>query len=172
ATIDWGDGTVTVVPAADIQQIGNTNEFQILGSHLYEHDGVYQVTVTVTDADLPPPLVTVVASAPAFIADAPLSTPGGIPVAATEGLALTNVPVFSFVDTNPFGRISDFTASIEWGDGTIGLGTITQPGGVGTPFIVTGNHTYLHNGSYTIKTVVIGSTISGTATAVVADAPL
>src|SRR5262249_32749594 len=105
-------------------------------------------------------------------ADAPLSTPVGIPVAATEGAALTNVPVFSFVDTNPFGRISDFTATIEWGDGTTGLGTITQPGGVGTPFVVTGNHTYLHDGSYTIKTVVIGSSISGTATAVVADAPL
>ena len=39
--------------------------------------------------------------------------------------------------------IADFTATIDWGDGTpLTAGTISQPGGVGTAYVVTGSHTY------------------------------
>ena len=61
-------------------------------------------------------------------------------------------PVFtgavgSFTDANPAAPVSDFRATIDWGDGTPdSVGTVSQPGGPGTAFIVTGSHTYADAG--------------------------
>ncbi len=72
----------------------------------------------------------------------------------------------------------EFTAIIDWGDGSpISIGTI-QPGvtvGGTTTFAVTGNHTYIETGTYTITVQFSdshGVTVTSTATANVADAPL
>ena len=49
------------------------------------------------------------------------------------------------VATDP---ITNYTASINWGDGTaLSPGTITQSGGT---FIVTGSHTYTTAGTYSL----------------------
>src|SRR5205807_1136125 len=49
--------------------------------------------------------------------DQPLTnTP--VTIAATEGAALNNVLVGSFTDGTPSGKAGDFTASINWGDGS------------------------------------------------------
>src|SRR4029077_6452994 len=102
------------------------------------------------------------------------------PVSATEGIAFSG-QVASFTDANPSAPLSDFTtasalASINWGDGTpTTTGTITQPGGLGTPFVVSGTHTYADEGSHTITITITdkgGSTAKPTATAIVADAAL
>ncbi len=71
--------------------------------------------------------------------------------------------------------LADFTATINWGDGTSATaGTITQPGGTGTAYAVSGSHTYAAKGSYTF-TVTVNSTQFGTAngssTATVAPTP-
>ena len=53
----------------------------------------------------------------------------------------------TFNDANPMAPISDYTATIDWGDGTPNSqGTIIQPGGVGTTFEVLGTHTYADAG--------------------------
>ena len=59
-----------------------------------------------------------------------------------------NGPVASFTDANPTSStIADFTATIDWGDGTpLTAGTISQPGGVGTAYVVSGSHTYADSG--------------------------
>lgn len=72
--------------------------------------------------------------------------------------------------------LSDFTASVDWGDGTSSAGNITQPGGAGSLYVVSATHTYLVRGSYTFTVTVnntLGSSNSafGTATATVASAP-
>jgi hypothetical protein len=53
------------------------------------------------------------------------------------------VAVGSFFDGNAFAIPADFTATIDWGDGSpLSLGTFSQPNGPGTAFVVTGSHTY------------------------------
>ena len=60
-----------------------------------------------------------------------------------------NGTVATFTDTNPQDFSSDFEATIDWGDGTPATaGTISQPGGADTPFVVTGAHTYDSPGGY------------------------
>ena len=90
--------------------------------------------------------------------------------------------VASFTDANPTAPLTDFTATIDWGDGTpMTAGTVTQPGGVGTPFFVSGSHTYAdsgvttgtgNSGTYAIQVFVQdvgGSRVTVTNTATVAD---
>ena len=81
--------------------------------------------------------------------------------------------------------LSDFTATIDWGDGTpMTAGTVSQPGGLGTAFIVSGSHTYAASGvttgtgtsgTYPIQVFVIdvgGSRLTVDNTATVADIPI
>ncbi len=120
--------------------------------------------------------------------DAPLT---GTPMTfhPVEGNSLTGV-VAAFTDANPFGKVGDYSATIDWGDGTptnpdSSTGAISQPGGPGTAFVVTGTHTYAEEGTYYSVEVSITSidvppqpspiTPSSTkaaSTAIVADAPL
>jgi N-acetylneuraminic acid mutarotase len=66
---------------------------------------------------------------------------------ATEGIPFSGV-VGSFVDADPTGMASDYTASIAWGDGTTSAGTITlNPTG---GFNIVGSHTYTEEGPFTI----------------------
>src|SRR5207302_916324 len=75
--------------------------------------------------------------------------------------------VAHFTDANPTPSISDFTATINWGDGSIpSAGTIAvSPGG---GFDVGGTHTYSVSGTYTITTTINdlgGATASATSVA-------
>ena len=67
----------------------------------------------------------------------------GGPVAAVEGTSFTQV-VATFTDTNPFSSASDFSATINWGDGGSDPGTIQQQGSGpnGVTYVVMGTHTY------------------------------
>ena len=63
----------------------------------------------------------------------------------TEGLPFTTV-VATFNDANPMAPTTDYTATIDWGDGTPNSqGTVIQPGGVGTTFEVLGSHVYVNS---------------------------
>ena len=74
-------------------------------------------------------------------------------------------PVATFHDANAAAPPSDFTATIDWGDGTTTPGTITSNGGGN--FTVSGTHTYATVGPFTVTVVVNdvgGSSARGTAT--------
>ncbi|MDR3637282.1 MAG: ice-binding family protein, partial [Isosphaeraceae bacterium] len=178
ATVNWGDGGPTT--AATVSLLGNGGNFAVTSAtpHIYAEEGIYAVTVTITDAD-PTNLNGVPTSAmtttTATVADAPLTAIASPPFPpAVEGSALT-AQVASFTDANLLASITDFTATIDWGDGTpITTGTVTG-GGDGAPFIVSGGHTYAEAGTYTIHTTVNddgGQQASMTLAAVVSDAPL
>ena len=62
-------------------------------------------------------------------------------VAALQGQALTDVTVANFTDQDAGGRASDWTATIDWGDGTVSDGAVVADGGNGQ-FRVTGSHSY------------------------------
>jgi CSLREA domain-containing protein len=53
-----------------------------------------------------------------------------------------------------------FSATITWGDGSTSAGTISQPGGTGTPFVVSGTHTYAAAGVYATSVTVLDDTTS------------
>ena len=62
-------------------------------------------------------------------------------VTAVEGQTFNGV-VATFNDDNPFPTPTDFTATIDWGDGTTSPGTIKRGNDPGNSFIVTGSHVY------------------------------
>ena len=76
--------------------------------------------------------------------DAPL-TSAASPVNAIAGVTFTG-PVATFTDANPSGKVSDFSATVTWGDGTATPGVVSARSGGG--FMVTGPHTYAKAGSY------------------------
>lgn len=82
-------------------------------------------------------------------------------------------PVATFTDSYPAAPPGNFTATIAWGDGTTSAGAITQPGGTGTTFAVSGTHTYAAHGTYTVGvsvTSVAGGNASVSDSVSVADA--
>ena len=176
-TVNWGDGSsVVTLPASAITATGLPNGvlFNVTAAHTYDEEGSYQITVTATDDGGS----TTVAHASAVIADADLTA--GTPVALTPktGVLLTGVTgiVGTFTDANPVSTVSDFTAVIDWGDGTpTTLGTIVRPMGVGTVYDVEGTHAYAKPGTYNTKVVVTdvgGSVVTIPGTATVTDPAL
>jgi hypothetical protein len=48
ATVSWGDGTTTTVPAADVVSLGN-GDFAVLSDHTYATAGTYTLSIVVGD---------------------------------------------------------------------------------------------------------------------------
>ena len=98
-----------------------------------------------------------------------------------EGIPLrtpvTLVPLATFTDANPGATVDDFTATIDWGDGTTSAGTIIAHGAApnGVVFSVAGTHLYIEEGTYPIQVSIKdvgGSETFAVTQAVIADAPL
>lgn len=177
-TINWGDGTpVQTLPGSAVTKSGSVNgvQFTVTAAHTYLEEGVYATTITILDDGGS----TTVAHGTAVIADAPL-TPSNQPNVFTVEGQLFSGPVASFTDANPFATVGEFNyVLIHWGDGSPDTaGTITQPGGMGTPFVVNGTHRYLTTGGVGAGTFPItvdvhdegGSTVTLSNTANVAVA--
>jgi hypothetical protein len=160
ATISWGDvassqGTIT----ADLN-----GGFDVTGSHTYGNpdytsvwgdpgagfgDGSssfgigeqsYRLTVSVTnlltsDTGIDHALAIVLPAPANLLASGTLiTTVSGVPSSGT-------VATFTSLDTNP--TAGNFTATIDWGDGTTSTGTITANAQGG--FTVRGTHTYTNS---------------------------
>ncbi|MCP5019810.1 MAG: DUF11 domain-containing protein, partial [Ketobacter sp.] len=139
ATIDWQDGTTG---AATVDEDGGSGT--VSGSHTYLDDADLEVEVCVTDDDggtgcgsLP---VTVVNAPPALTVADQLAHVG-------RGLDLA-------IDFTDPGILDTHTATIDWGDGLVEDGTVTDSGGAGT---VTGFHVYDGEGIYSARVCVTDS---------------
>jgi hypothetical protein len=166
ATISWGDGSTS----AGVVSGPTGGLFTVSGSHTYVDEGSFTTSVVITDIDKASNSAT--ASGTATVADAALTPGPVVTVTATEGSAFSGT-VGSFSDANPAATPADFTAVINWGDATTTAGVVT--GAAGGPFTVSGSHTYVEEGSYTISVTVTddgGSTATLHGTAAVGDAPL
>jgi hypothetical protein len=189
--VNWGDGSAPeTLTAAGITASGSPEGviFSLTDTHTYAEAGTYAYTVTVTDDGG----ATTVISGSAIIADATLTASVTQPTVSTTEASRFPVPVFappvfkgavaSFTDANPISTTADFTAVIDWGDGTpLTAGTVSQPGGVGTAYVVSGSHTYADSGvnggagMFAIQVFIQdddGSRLTVTNTATVADNPI
>src|SRR6185369_9688650 len=135
ATINWGDGTSSAGTV-----IGSAGVFSVNGQHTYADEGSFTFTATVTESDV-------------------LS---GTPVvfAPQQAIPFTGT-VATFTDTDTANVASDFTATINWGDGNTTAGTVSGGGGT---FTVSGTHTYATAGSFPVI-VTLADDPPGTATA-------
>lgn len=166
ASIDWGDGTVTLGTIT-----GSGGAFTVDGAHAYADEGTFLVRVTMQEDA--PGTASITLSNNLAVAEGDVFTPVPGSFAPTEGRAFSGA-VASFSDSNPLAQIDDFSATIDWGDGTTTAGTITSVAG---KLAVNGSHTYAEEGTYPAQVFIFDDapgTASGTAnmTVNVADAAL
>ena len=140
AVIDWGDGTAT--SAGVITFASGT--FTVSGSHTYaeesaaDHPGSnpYDVTVTIGHELTTPQVV----HSSAQVSDPAVIATGGFTFVAIEGELSAVQTVATFTDPGGAEPLADYSASINWGDGTPAtVGTISFAAGV---FTVTSSHKY------------------------------
>jgi Fibronectin type III domain len=161
-TINWGDGT----SPSPGKVAANTG--QLTGTHTYTNEGTYHASFTYTNSDGFPETRPFDVK----VQDAPL-TASGVPVSATAGTAF-KATVATFTHAKPAGAASDYTATINWGDGSSSTaGTISAAAGGG--FEVKGSHTYAAAGKYTTSVTINdvgGAKASATSSANVIGPPI
>ena len=118
--------------------------FTVSGSHTYaeesaaDHPGSdpYDITVTISHHVAPDAVV----HSPADVSDPAVVATGGFTFVAVEDDPSAAQPVATFTDPGGAEPLGDYSAVIDWGDGTTSVGTITA--GFGGVFTVSGSHTF------------------------------
>ena len=143
ATIDWGDGSPQTA-ATITGPVGGP--FSLTGTHTYAEAGTYAIQYSIKDVDGSTLNTTQIATPPPlYRRRRPVEQRHARPhVFGVEGQTLNNVLLGTFKDGNPAATVSDFAASVGWGDMSTSIGAVTEIGGdaTSTTFAVYGNHTY------------------------------
>jgi hypothetical protein len=138
-TINWGDGTSsagTIAVSAGV--------YSLSGTHVYAEEGSYTPILSVAD----PAQNSGNRSGTASVNDAFLLPTALGPFGFTPGVALSNVVLATFNDGDPGGLVSDYMATISWGDGVSSAGTVASA--AGGSFSVAGSHTYASGGTFPV----------------------
>ena len=141
ATINWGDGTVSESGAV----VETNGSGSVSGSHVYADNGIYPVTVCVTDDEG----ATGCSDFSVSVENVAPSVNAGSNQVADEGSVVSVSSTF-----NDKGTKDTHAATINWGDGTTNSGTVTgspfgPPGSTaGANGSVSGSHVYADNGSH------------------------
>jgi hypothetical protein len=166
-TIDWGDGSPHSSVVADETCIGDgcfSSDWSISGTHRYRLPGRYPATFTsVLDGAQPVSISATVSDDPNSIRPSPQT------ITPIVGAPFVNAVVSTFTDTNPSAAASDFTSSVDWGDGTQSQGTVQAVPGGG--FQIFGGHTYSRVGSFAVSVTVHHLDNSGAPNGATATAP-
>jgi hypothetical protein len=173
ATINYGDGT----PSASGTVVAAPGGFLVVGAHTFTTaNPIEPVTVTITDTR---GFGQATANSVATITSpGGLLTPFGQSVSFVAG-TLYKAVVASFTDSSPLAVPGEFTASINWGDGTASSAGTVAISGAG--FKVSGSHTYnddpvaapiVESVTVTITDTLTGDTVTANTTATVAPVPI
>jgi hypothetical protein len=161
ATIDWGDGNVAVGAA-----IRDGSRYRIAGSHQYAVRGHYLIEVMVRDQHG----TTFGATSAVLVHDALLEA-NRLALGGRSGIEL-NAVVATFCDLGPVSAAADFTAEIDWGDGTKAAGEIRGDNG---HYEIHGRHTYHDVGEFEIGVTILsagGASTTARSFAQIAPPPL
>jgi hypothetical protein len=151
ATVSWGDGGTTTVSGSGggIVALGN-GAFAVLAGYTYAEEGNYTLSVQVSDLGG----ASISNSRSINVADAALSSLSVKDPNAKAGQDTGTYTVATFHDANLAAPTADFTAAVNWGDGT----TTTVTGGnivaTGGGFAVLSDHTYAASGAVTLSVQV------------------
>jgi hypothetical protein len=158
ATVNWGDGSSDFLAPFNGGIVANSDgTFSVIDSHIYA-DAVPGMNFSVTIMDAGG--ATTGSAATVTVTDPPLT------LSATMNTVVANQPftatVATFSDYNLTGDVSEYTATIHWGDGETTSGSVVQNGG---SFDVVGTHTYkkLGNDSVTVTVTDDGAPTTVTA---------
>ncbi len=145
ATVTWDDGSGQSHTSTGTVQLISGNTFGVYADNTvpYAEEGTHGITVVISDKGGSQATVT----SEVMVNDAAL-TASGASISATEGASFAG-QVATFSDADASGSVSDYSATINWGDGQTSTGTVTV-GSSGT-FVVSGSHTYADEGSYTVS---------------------
>jgi hypothetical protein len=153
-TTDWGDGSVT---QSIIQPDPSGSGFDVMDSHTYTQDRRYKIAVTIQSYD----------GAAAEADDVAVVSAGlqsiGVPTAYTLAAGSSSGPIVlsTVTDAGPNANPKNFSATIAWGDGLTGSGTVVPaPGG----YFVVGSHTYTQPGTFVPSVTIVAQNGASLAT--------
>lgn len=167
ASITWGDGTTS---SGNISPNPNGGYF-VTANKAFLEEGLYTTQITVTDATG----ASATAQGSMNVTDAYLA-PSGINFTTRKRTTFSG-PVATFTDADPNGALGDYTATINWGDGTTtacpgaACSISVQPSGA---FQVQAGHQYGRQGTYSVTIQVrdnggFSTTATSTATVLAGD---
>ena len=167
ATIDWGDGSSATAGLITVDP--TTHVFTVSGQHSYAQDGTFSIGVTVAHDSAP----TATATSTADIAGTrpPVQAASWPPPFPSRGMRIARLRTCRS-PPSPTARVvagrAISRASINWGDGTTSVGTVSLF--VGHLHFVAGSHEYFDEGHYTVQVSIdqtAGTPTSGTTSATV-----
>ncbi|HZU34994.1 MAG TPA: hypothetical protein VFA18_03755, partial [Gemmataceae bacterium] len=144
ATVSWGDGSSNSSKdgSGSVSVVANPNGgFDVVGSHTFREGSGNYFAVKVTDLgdprsaqpDLGGQITGAVSSAPLTITDPPVTVTAGQTFKAIQSILSSVQTVATFTDpggpepntADPKGLPAPYVATIQWGDGTATVATLT-----------------------------------------------
>jgi cyclophilin family peptidyl-prolyl cis-trans isomerase len=175
ATVNWGDGSPLASTAQFSAVSGSPGHFILNGTHSYKEAGTFSISVKITDVHTSTAGgdnggATASGSTTAAVTDAPLTAHGN-PITAAVGTTVSNALLATLTDSNPNATPSDYSVSINWGDGTAPSSGTVQVGAAGQ-LQVFGSHTFAAQGTFAPVVTVTDVNTAGDATPATATTAL
>jgi hypothetical protein len=146
AVVTWGDGTTSTVTSAGGGITGSAGSYAVLASHTYADEVTSATVLSVQVLDVGGASAGGQSSGTFTVADATLgiSAVNRPPAGISEGQNTGTFTVATFTDGDTSAPLTDFTAVVQWGDGT--TSTITSANGISGSagsFVIQASHTYV-----------------------------
>ncbi len=134
ATVNWGDGSAPEHPTT-ITFDATTQAYTLTGTHTYTEPGVFRPSILINSTS---GLSSSTILETALVSAIPI-VGKGTALTGTEGKTISG-SVATFTTTRNAAAAADYTASINWGDGTASAGTVVKDST--GHFHVNGSHAY------------------------------